>query len=57
MDITDIKKEYFLERHWGMNCQPGHRKGKNKGRSAKKQRRIQTQRQFEKDLEILLLFI
>tara|TARA_Y100000591_G_C21511123_1_gene534734 strand:- start:169 stop:504 length:336 start_codon:yes stop_codon:yes gene_type:complete len=51
MDTTDIKKQYFLERQWGMNCQPGHRKGKNKRRSAKKQHKRQTQRRFENCLE------
>ena len=47
MDTTDIKKQYFLERQWGMNCQPGHRKGKNKRRSAKKQ----THRRFKNCLD------
>ena len=51
MDTTDIKKQYFLERQWGMNCQPGHRTGKNMRRSAKKQHKRQTQRRFENCLE------
>ena len=47
MDTTNIQKQYFLERHWGVNCQPGHRKGKNKRRSGNKQRIRQAKRQLE----------
>ena len=51
MDTSNIKNEYFLKRQWGMNCQPGHRKGKNIRRRAKKEHIRQAKRQFKKDLE------
>ncbi len=56
MDTSSEEKK-FLEQHWGMNCQPGHRKGKNRRRrAAKEHRRTQEERmrqaeqQFHKTL-------
>ena len=46
MDRINIHKEYFLERKWGMNCQPGHRTGKNKRRNAKKEHKRQSEEVF-----------
>ena len=57
MDIRS-EEEKFLELHWGMNCQPGMRKGKNirrrtrkEHRRTKEERMRQAEQQFNKTLD------